>query len=110
MNMQLQGLDNFDWGKIATGLTDVVKQATPVVLAAKQQKDLQKLNVERAKQGLAPLDTAAYAEASAPVMKIQGGLDAGNRKLLLWGGLAAVTVLGFALYFGLRPRRQYRRS
>ncbi len=43
-------------------------------------------------------------------MKIQGGLDAGNRKLLLWGGLAAVTVLGFALYFGLRPRRQYRRS
>ncbi len=54
MNMQLQGLDNFDWGKIATGLTDVVKQATPVVLAAKQQKDLQKLNVERAKQGPCP--------------------------------------------------------
>lgn len=93
--MQLAAID---WGQVTSGLTDVIKQAAPAVLAAKQQKDLQKLNVLRAAQGLPPLDTAAYAEASAPVVKVQGGMDAGTRKMM-WGlGLGGLCLLGFGVY------------
>ncbi|MDI1303022.1 MAG: hypothetical protein PSX71_14045 [bacterium] len=102
---QLNGLDDIDWSKIASGITDIVKQAAPVVLAAKQQKDLQKLNVARASQGLPPLDTAAYAEASAPVVKVQGGADAGTRKII-WGfGLGTLVLIGTGIYFATRKKR-----
>lgn len=101
-------LGEIDWGKITAGITDVVKQAAPAVLAAKQQKDLQKLNVLRAAQGLPPLDTAAYAEASAPVVKVQGGMDASTRKMM-WGlGLGGLCIFGLGVwaFTSRRGRRQ----
>lgn len=108
--MQLQGLDDFDWNSVATGVTSVVKQAVPVLLAAKQQKDLQKLNVARASQGLPPLDIAAYAEASAPVVKLLGGVDSGTRKWILWGGIFAALVIGGGVYLAVSGnRRGFRR-
>lgn len=103
--MQLEGIDdlgNFDWSGLATNLTNVVKQAAPVVLAAKQQRDLQKLNVARAKAGQAPLDVAQYAEASAPVVRVQGGVDRDTRKTMLIGGGLALLVVGLIAWKALK--------
>lgn len=108
LNYPLAGLDDFDWSQVASGVTDIVKQAAPVVLAAQQQRALQKINVARASQGLPAMDVSKYAEASAPVVKVQGGMDSSTRTLM-WGlGLGTLGVLGFLGYMAVGGRRRSR--
>ncbi len=73
-------------------------------LGYKQQKDLLALNIERAKAGLPPLDTAAAAPVirtevsidSATVRDLASNVGAGiNKTMLMVGGLALVAMFFF---------------
>lgn len=50
-----------------TSAVDVIKQAAPAITQYKAQSKILKVQLERAKQGLPPLDTADYA----PTIKVQ---------------------------------------
>ncbi len=88
------------WDKVTTGLMAVGTS----VLAYKSQRDLLKLNIARAEQGLPPLE----AGATAPVIRTEIALDPevidkltreagmGINKILLLGGAA------LALFFVLK--------
>lgn len=89
-------------------LTDGVQQAIPSIvtlantaIAIKAQDKLAKLNVQRAASGQAPIDIATYNEANAPVVKIQGGVDSGTSKNLMYGGIA----VGLAVLFVAMRKR-----
>lgn len=89
-------------------LTDGVQQAIPSVItlantaiAIKAQDKLAKLNVQRAAAGQPPISTTEYNEANAPVIKIQGGVDTGTSKNLMYGGIA---VGGVLLFLALRKK------
>jgi hypothetical protein len=88
--------------KIAPGLTRMIKQAqnpnenwtdtftkiaTNIGLGV-QQMQLMNLNVQRARQGLPPIDVAAYAGAGVNV-----GLSAGTQQLVTYAGLALVGII-----------------
>lgn len=82
-------------------LTSTVNSVLPglaqTVLAVKQQNQLNKINVARAQAGQAPLDIAQYQEASAPVIKVQGGVDSGTSSRLAWGIGGGLLLLGLIL-------------
>lgn len=88
-------LSKIDFGKISDG----VAKAGTAYLAVKSQKDLLKLNLERAKTGLPPLDSTDYG--IAPTVRTEIDVDprlaAGLRDSmmmpLLFGGLALAAVL-----------------
>jgi len=67
------------------------------VVMAKQQRDLMQINVDRAKQGLPPLDIAQYSGVGVNV-----GLSAQTQALVTYGGLA---LLAFLVFNTLARRR-----
>lgn len=67
------------------------------VVMAKQQRDLMQINVERAKQGLPPLDIAQYSGVGVNV-----GLSPQTQALVTYGGLA---LLAFLVFNTLARRR-----
>jgi hypothetical protein len=88
--------------KIAPGLTTMIRQAqnpnenwtdtftkiaTNIGLGV-QQMQLMNLNVQRARQGLPPIDVASYAGAGVNV-----GLSAGTQQLVTYAGLALVGLV-----------------
>lgn len=66
--------------------TDITKLATNA-LTALQTFQLNQINVQRAKQGLPPINTAAYGTG------INVGLSADTQKLVMYGGIALLGVL-----------------
>jgi len=66
--------------------TDITKLATNA-LTALQTYQLNQINVQRAKQGLPPINTAAYGTG------INVGLSADTQKLVMYGGIALLGVL-----------------
>ena len=83
---------SFDW---ATDLFSFAKEAIPAYLAYDAQKDIMDLNLERAKQGLDPIDPGVVAPQVRVVHdfppEVQQQISAfkmGGMNLLLWGGLA----------------------
>lgn len=74
------------WGRIASS-----------VVMAKQQRDLMQINVDRAKQGLPPLDLAQYSGVGVNV-----GLSAQTQQLVTYGGIA---LLAFLVFNTLARRR-----
>lgn len=89
-------------------LTNSIQQAMPSIvtvantaIAIKAQEKLAKLNVQRAAAGEPPIDIATYNEQNAPVIKIQGGVDAGTSKNLMYVGLAIGAV---SLVLAMRNR------
>lgn len=89
-------------------LTDGIQQAIPslvnvanTAIAVKAQDKLAKLNVQRAAAGQPPIDIATYNEQNAPVIKIQGGVDSGTSKGLMYGGIAVGAAL---LMIAMRKR------
>ena len=74
------------WGRIASS-----------VVLAQQQRELMKINVERAKKGQPPLDMAAYTGVG-----VQVGVSQGTQQFLTYAGIA---VLGFLLINTLARRR-----
>lgn len=79
---------------VANTILSTVKDLVTVGLPLYQQQKLFDLQLSRAKQGLAPLDTSAIADASA----FRVGVDSATRNTGLWivGGLAAA-FLGYKL-------------
>lgn len=87
---------------IAPGITTLIKQAqnpgekwtdTFTKIATNlglgvQQYQLMNLNVQRARQGLPPIDVAAYAGAGVNV-----GLSAGTQQLVTYAGLALIGII-----------------
>jgi hypothetical protein len=82
---------------LSNTLQTVLPGVATTVLAAKQTRDLQKINIARAQSGLEPLDIAKYQEASAPVIKVQGGVDSGTSGRLMWGVVGGLGLLGLLL-------------
>lgn len=82
---------------IAQTIVNTVKDLVAVGLPLYQQQKLFDLQVKRAQQGLAPLDTARIADMSA----VRVGVDSDTRKtgMLIAGGLAAA-LLGYAVLRG----------
>jgi len=74
------------WGRIASS-----------VVMAQQQRELMKINVERAKRGEPPLDIAQYTGVG-----VQVGVSQNTQQFLTYAGIA---VLGFLLINTLARRR-----
>jgi hypothetical protein len=94
-NASLVGADYINpWVPTAAGVqqatsdtgTDIAKMATSA-LTALQTYQLNNVNVERAKQGLPPINTAAYGTG------INVGLNQQTQQLVIYGGLALLAVL-----------------
>lgn len=69
---------------------DTLKRIIPSLTMTAQQYQLMQLNIERAKQGLPPIDISAYSGVGVNV-----GLSPDTQKLIIYGGLALLAV--FAL-------------
>lgn len=89
----LAGLDDAapakgtDWGALLTAV------GTAGVNIA-QQRQLQKINIQRARAGLKPLDPEDFAAT----IKVQGGADKSTR-LMLWGlGGLALLLAGYVVF------------
>lgn len=65
---------------------DALARLLPTIAATYQQKQLLDVQVERARNGLAPLDASQYA----PGVKV--GLSPEVQKLMMWGGIAALAI------------------
>lgn len=67
--------------------TDAIARLLPVLAATWQQKQLLSVQVERAKQGLPPLDANQIAAG------VNVGIAPDTQKLLIWGMLGLVAVI-----------------
>ncbi len=82
-------------------LTGMLKQAVPVYLSTYQQKQLIDINIERAKQGLPPVDQSSIApqvNVSLPPEQMNQITSAGKYALI------GVGVLGVAFLLSKRKR------
>ena len=77
------------------GILDFAKQAVPAYLAYDAQKDIMDLNMERARQGLDPIDPGIAAPQVRVVHDFPPAVQdtirdfkMGGMQILLWGGLA----------------------
>jgi hypothetical protein len=68
---------------------DALARLLPVMAATYQQKQLLSVQVERARQGLPPLDVSNYAPG------VNVGLDEKTQRLLIIGGVVALAVLAY---------------
>ena len=67
---------------------DTLTKLVPALTMTVQQVQLMQLNVERAKNGLPPIDIASYSGVGVNV-----GLSPATRNLLIYGGIAVLAVL-----------------
>lgn len=82
--MAIHGIVEYEpLGAIALGsffstIADAVGKLAPSLIAAKSQRDIVKVQLERAKQGLPPMNTSDFA----PVVKVQTDITSGNEDAL----------------------------
>ncbi len=69
------------------------QRALELWLSYDARKDMQDLNLQRAAQGLPPVDASSYMRMTAP--QVQFGVASDTQKMLMYGaiGLGAVFVL-----------------
>jgi len=67
---------------------DTLTKLVPALTMTVQQVQLMQLNIERARNGLPPIDITQYSGVGVNV-----GLSASTRNLLIYGGIALVAVL-----------------
>jgi len=67
---------------------DTLTKLVPALTMTVQQVQLMQLNIERARNGLPPIDIASYSGIGVNV-----GLSASTKNLLIYGGIALVAVL-----------------
>lgn len=79
-------------------LIGATKEIAPAYLQFQQQKEIMDMQVQRAKQGLPPLDTSFVA----PTVKIQADIGSGITKL----ALPLLAIGGIALLIGRRKGRR----
>lgn len=90
-------MGDFDWGGMFSSFSKAVSEVAPQILQLKQQRDMLKLQTERAKKGQPPIDTGSY---SAPVSYEygKGAYDVETKiagiplKWLLLGGAGLLVV------------------
>ena len=68
---------------------DALGRLLPVIASTYQQKQLLDVQVERARNGLAPLDASQYAPG------VRVGLAPDTQRLLMYGGLALLALLAY---------------
>jgi hypothetical protein len=66
---------------------DTLQKLVPALTMTVQQVQLMQLNIERAKNGLPPIDIAQYSGIGVNV-----GLSASTKNLLIYGGIALMAV------------------
>ena len=66
---------------------DTLTKLVPALTMTVQQVQLMQLNIERAKNGLPPIDIASYSGVGVNV-----GLSPATRNLLIYGGVALLAV------------------
>jgi hypothetical protein len=67
---------------------DTLQKLVPALMMTVQQVQLMQLNIERAKNGLAPIDIAAYTGIG-----VNFGLSPETKNLLIYGGIALLAVI-----------------
>lgn len=70
---------------------DTLMQTIPLLLMTEQQRQLLQVQVDRAKQGLPPLDVSQYGAG------VQVGISADTQKMFVWLGIGLAAVAGVAL-------------
>lgn len=76
---------------------EALARLLPAIAATQQQRELLKVQTERAKAGLPPLDTSQYG------VGVRVGLSEDSKQLLIYGGVALLALVGFGiLKFGRR--------
>lgn len=78
---------------------DTVVSAGAAVLPLVQQQKVLKMQLERAKQGLPPLDVGSYIDPNAG---LNVGINPGTQKTLLWLGGGIVGAFLLSRIFGRR--------
>lgn len=63
----------------------------PAIAATQQQRELLKVQTERARQGLPPLDVSQYG------LGVRVGLSEDSKQLLIYGGVALLALVGFGV-------------
>lgn len=72
-------------------LYDFAARAGSTVLDFYQQKELNDINLERAKRGQAPLDVQMYKAQAAP--RVNVALAPDQEKLLIYGGIGLLAIM-----------------
>lgn len=76
---------------------DALVRLLPAIAATHQQRELLKVQTDRAKAGLPPLDTSTYG------LGVRVGLSEDSKQLLIYGGVALVALVALGvLKFGRR--------
>jgi len=70
--------------------TDALVRTLPVLAATAQQYQILQVQVERARQGLPPLDSSQYGAG------VNVGLSADTLKIVLYAGLAVAAAIWFS--------------
>jgi hypothetical protein len=78
-----------------TQVTNAAKNLLPAVYAANAQRDLNEINLERARKGM-PALSPSYMAATAPRFNV--GMAPDTQDMLLWGGIAIAAVLAFGMF------------
>lgn len=71
---------------------DSLSRLLPMLAATEQQRELLKVQVDRANRGLPPLDMSQYAAG------VNVGVSPEVKQLLMYGGIAALAVLAFGAH------------
>lgn len=66
---------------------DSLTSLLPIIVATDQQRQLLQVQVDRAKQGLPPLDVSQYGAG------VQVGVSSNLQKLITYGGIGLLAVL-----------------
>ncbi len=98
--------NGFNWEETLDKAFDFATKAVPAYFTYETQRDIAEINLERAKQGLPPLDPGATATQIRVVHDVPPEMQntisqfkLGGINILLWGGLA---VAGFFVIRAMR--------
>lgn len=86
------------WDTFITSVSSGIQKLAPAVAAVKTAQaatDIQKLNIQRAQQGLPPIDSSQMV----PTAGVQVGINRDTQKLIMYGaiGLGAVVLMSVML-------------
>ncbi len=71
---------------------DALSRILPTIVATVQQRQLLQVQIERARQGLPPLDVSQYTSG------VSVGLSQDTKQLLMYGGIAALAIWAFGTH------------
>lgn len=82
-------------GTVEPWYQSILRSTLPVLASTYQQQQLNKLNLERMRNGLPPISGQQYAsQYQIPAAQVQVGMTSDTQKLVMYGGLALLAFLG----------------